>query len=405
MPEITENLIRIPNPKHTESGCQKIRTIDISVSKGIKALYCIDHTKIKTYLFDKTKWTLQEAQAWVKEHEKYNLDGLVKMYEEINLSIDTDKKITKFFKPEIKVIDSSNHIAKMYVTNEDIDRDKEILLLSSWKKRIGTFKEHPVLLSSHKYNELQSQIGEAVNIGFDDKGMWMNFKWYAGEGNAEADWGWKLAEKGKAMASVGFIPYQVWEGDAIPEKYREKEPKRVYAENELLEVSQVVVGSNRGALQILGIPSPTVDQCQYMYEVVKDFGAEIPEFEEKKIEQKIIESKKEEKKEETNQNNHSMSGEKINQDSFILAPIEIQNMKDLQMVVEIWKSGRVISEKNKTIIKSAIEQLIKSVEILSNLIELTEPKNDGGDVRDEEEKFVNEVDAFFQRNLNNKTGG
>jgi len=74
--EVTENYIRIPVSSGHDG--HRIRTITISASKGIKALYCGTCKKIKTYLFDKDKWTLAEAQAWIREHKR----GLER-YEEI----------------------------------------------------------------------------------------------------------------------------------------------------------------------------------------------------------------------------------------------------------------------------------------------------------------------------------
>lgn len=71
-PEETEEYYRVPVPgeegKHTD---HKIRTIDISKEKGIKALYCIDDKVNITYMFDKSKWkSMKECQDWVKEHHK-----------------------------------------------------------------------------------------------------------------------------------------------------------------------------------------------------------------------------------------------------------------------------------------------------------------------------------------------
>jgi len=66
-PETTENYHRIPvNP-----GCEITATITISASQGIKATYCGKVKKIHTYLFDVKKWTMAEAQAWVKEHKDF----------------------------------------------------------------------------------------------------------------------------------------------------------------------------------------------------------------------------------------------------------------------------------------------------------------------------------------------
>ncbi len=73
-PEETENFFRIPvageGDKH---GDHRIRTIDISAEKGIKALYCGECKVVMTYLFSKEErygWTMEKAQAWVKEHAK-----------------------------------------------------------------------------------------------------------------------------------------------------------------------------------------------------------------------------------------------------------------------------------------------------------------------------------------------
>ncbi len=74
-PEETENYFRVPvagegGDKH--SG-HRIRTIDISKEKGIKALYCGECKVVITYLFsteDKFGWTMARAEAWVKEHAK-----------------------------------------------------------------------------------------------------------------------------------------------------------------------------------------------------------------------------------------------------------------------------------------------------------------------------------------------
>jgi len=66
-PETTDQYHRIPvNP-----GCEITATITISAAGGIKALYCGKVKKIHTYLFDVKKWTMAEAQAWVREHKDF----------------------------------------------------------------------------------------------------------------------------------------------------------------------------------------------------------------------------------------------------------------------------------------------------------------------------------------------
>lgn len=74
-PEENEETIRIPVRE-----CKVTATIDISKSKGIKALYCGDIKKVRTYLFAKSKgWTMAKAKQWVKDHDGKELpEGVTK---------------------------------------------------------------------------------------------------------------------------------------------------------------------------------------------------------------------------------------------------------------------------------------------------------------------------------------
>jgi len=67
-PEVTENYVRIPASTGDHSG-HRIRTKTLSKEQGIKILYCGECKEIVTYLFDKEKWSLQDAKDWVKEHK------------------------------------------------------------------------------------------------------------------------------------------------------------------------------------------------------------------------------------------------------------------------------------------------------------------------------------------------
>lgn len=66
-PETTDKYQRVPVPG---VDCKITATITVSEKEGIKGLYCGGERKIATYIFDKEKWTLEEAKAWVKEHTK-----------------------------------------------------------------------------------------------------------------------------------------------------------------------------------------------------------------------------------------------------------------------------------------------------------------------------------------------
>lgn len=159
----------------------------------------------------------------------------------------------KTFRPEVKAVNSEDGTIDMLIpmSTASVDRDGESIDPLGWRKSLPAFRKRPVLLSSHNYGDLKKQIGEFVQVKVSEDGLFMKPKYYINEGNEESDWGFKLASKGMAAYSVGFIPKAWTDGDG------EKEPHRTYTEQELLEVSHVVVPSNRDAIQ--GIRGKSVD--------------------------------------------------------------------------------------------------------------------------------------------------
>jgi hypothetical protein len=150
---------------------------------------------------------------------------------------------SKFVRPEIKVIDKSAGLITAVVSTEAVDRDGDIIRQAYWD--LNHFKAHPILLSSHNYRGLQNQIGEWTEMDVKDSKLVGSAKYYVKEGNPEADWGFKLASKGRAAFSVGFVP------DMSQAKTIDSHGNISYEFNgqELLEVSQVTVPSNADALQ------------------------------------------------------------------------------------------------------------------------------------------------------------
>ncbi len=153
--------------------------------------------------------------------------------------------VYKFFKAEVKGVNEDTGEVDMFipVSSGNVDRDGEIVEPLAFKKTLPKFMKRPVLVASHDYRDLTNQIGEWLRLKIGDSGMDGKPKYYINEGNEQADWGFNLAKKGMAAFSIGFIP-KVWEdGDG------EKSPRRTYKEVELLEISQVIVPSNREAIQ------------------------------------------------------------------------------------------------------------------------------------------------------------
>ncbi len=163
-------------------------------------------------------------------------------------------KFLKFYKAIVKSVNDKEFTLEAMVSTKKVDREGDVIEPEAFKKRIKTYKDHPVLLSSHSYGDLRKQIGEAKKIEINEEGVLVTFKYYVGEGNPEADWAWVLGLKGIASFSVGFIGHTV---EWIKEKYKddtggtiERITGRRFMEIELLEISQVVVPANAGALQL-----------------------------------------------------------------------------------------------------------------------------------------------------------
>lgn len=159
------------------------------------------------------------------------------------------EKVVKTFVSEIRSINEKDFTLEAVISDETIDRYGEVIKVSSWKKRLDRYKSQPVLLSSHRYDKLTNQIGKAEDIKIKDGKLIAKFKYFIGEGNEEADWGWKLASKfGTAAYSVGFLPYKYEDAEYDEEVKAGNKPYRTYTDVELLEVSQVLVPANPSAL-------------------------------------------------------------------------------------------------------------------------------------------------------------
>jgi len=274
--------MRIAVKKVDEFVAGSLRTIDISQKEGIRAIIGElpaqpKATAVQTYIFDADKWNVEggaKALKWVDENKGKTLPGVLMLYKEHALSDEAPAtKINKSYRAKIVKIDKENKIAYAQVTDDAVDRQNEVIALEAWQALKGNYENHPVLLSSHIYHDLLNQIGEAVSIDWDK--MVFGFKWYAGEGNAQADWGWKLAERGMAMFSVGFKPFERKTGIDIPKKYKDAGADCVYTKVELLEVSQVIIGCNQGALQ-LAMDKPDIEEKVYYYDVVKAMADDAP---------------------------------------------------------------------------------------------------------------------------------
>ena len=151
--------------------------------------------------------------------------------------------INKFLKTETKGIDKKNFTVSVKISDESVDLDGEVIKLDAWKEGIPKFMKHPILVSSHMLSGLRNQIGKVEKLEIKDGGLWATLKYFVGQGNEEADWGWFLVQEGIASYSVGFIAEEV----ATPET--ESDVRRIYLKVQLKELSQVLLPANENAIQ------------------------------------------------------------------------------------------------------------------------------------------------------------
>ena len=146
---------------------------------------------------------------------------------------------------ETRILDLQAARVEAVVSTEVVDRGGDIIRASGWV--LDNFLKHPVLLAGHDYGLLRAQIGEWESMEIKGKRLVGVARYYIGEGNQDADWGWKLVSKGMAAYSVGFIPdmdkaKEIGEGDGWSRPME-------FMGQELLEVSQVTIPANPEALQ------------------------------------------------------------------------------------------------------------------------------------------------------------
>jgi len=131
--EDTEDYIRSGH-KEPSDNC---RTIDISESEGIKAIYCKygDKWDIQSYLFSKAKeWTMEKAKNWFSSHKDKGADELIAMgkcgvcreIEKVGL-LESAKRLVKAYGKDVVTIIRGEEI-KHEEVKEQKQSQEEILL-------------------------------------------------------------------------------------------------------------------------------------------------------------------------------------------------------------------------------------------------------------------------------------
>lgn len=179
-----------------------------------------------------------------------------------------------------KVLDEKSFTVEAIMSSEARDRQGDIIRAAGWE--LSEFRKHPVLLVDHDYSDIRSQIGRWEEVKIVGDTLVGTARYYVGEGNEKADWAWKLASKGGAAYSVGFIPdmdkAKELDGDGWFPNYE-------FNGQSLLETSQVTVPANSEALQL----SKGLDYARLAQEIIKARNPEVPKSLREVIGSKVIE--------------------------------------------------------------------------------------------------------------------
>lgn len=149
-------------------------------------------------------------------------------------------------RPMIKVLNKADGLVEAVVSDETQDRDGDIIRVAGWD--LKDFAAHPVMLAGHDYTRLKSHIGDWVEMAVIGDRLVGKGQYFVGKGNAEADWGFQLAQMGRAAFSVGFIP-DMEKATPIDEAGDKLFGPWEFKGQKLLEASQVPMPSNPSALQ------------------------------------------------------------------------------------------------------------------------------------------------------------
>jgi HK97 family phage prohead protease len=149
-------------------------------------------------------------------------------------------------------------------TDETLDRYNEVIKLDGWDTK--SYLANPVVPDCHCYYSIACILGRTIDLKIAD-GKMINRVEFALD-NPLGSMAYKMAKGGFIKSeSVGFIPREWTNGN------KPGEPDRTYTEQELLEISLVVVPANPGATVGLALKSGAIERADIrdVIEVLKSF--------------------------------------------------------------------------------------------------------------------------------------
>lgn len=270
------------------------------------------------------------------------------------LSSLSENKFAEFAEKTKAASESDTGTFEVIVSTNNQDRQGDVVDQSGWD--LSHYKNNPVVLWAHDYCSLP--IGVCDSIENVNGQLVAKGRFAPVEANPFAQQVRKLYDlKIVRATSVGFIAREM-QGNMI-------------TKSELLEFSFVPVPANPYALSTAKAQEMSID-----LEMIKAKGLEI-KMDEETVQDTQVTEQNEEKKE----------GEKVE----VQENVQLEKPEEKENVE--MKSGRVISEKNRSMIQTAIESLKQTTAALEEL--MTASQQGDGEMKNEKSPNKKSSDTEF----------
>lgn len=160
---------------------------------------------------------------------------------------------------EVRIIDSSRGVVDYVASDETLDSYQEVIRADGW--RFNNFKKNAPFVDSHDYRSLDRLLGKVLEFRVADRKLIERVQWAKDiPENQLAQLGWRMTEAGYLKAvSVGFWPTRwvsKYDSDRGPwleqleaiGTHEESGIRRIFIEQEQVELSAVIIGANPNAL-------------------------------------------------------------------------------------------------------------------------------------------------------------
>jgi hypothetical protein len=165
--------------------------------------------------------------------------------------------LRRLIHPEVRVVDSAKGIVDYVASDESIDSYQEVIRAAGW--RFTHFSKNSPFVDSHDYSSIGKCLGKVIDFRVEGGRLIERVQWAIDvPENQLARIGWKMTEAGYLKAvSVGFFPVKYVTANSGAEWGRQLKElglpadaavRTIYTEQEQVELSCCVVGSNPNAL-------------------------------------------------------------------------------------------------------------------------------------------------------------